>query len=324
VRVAAATVRRLESFREEFGVDPGFQQVGYLFLASEPGTERLFRRAVELQARLGCPSRFLSPLAIAGLVPGLRTADLRGGAFCPSDGHLDPASLVAGFAGAARARGVRLLAGSPVTAVERSGSRVRAVRTAAGERVSCRVAVNAMGAWAPGLARSYGADLPITPWRAQCFRLEGFPPLADPLPMVIDFDGGKTYFHGDGDGIVAGMDAESRPVAAGDLTCDWSRVTELAERLAQRAPVLGEARVTHGWAGLLELTPDENPIVGWTHFDNLYTAAGFSGHGMSLAPGLAPEAAREVLGMKSSLDLAPYRPDRFEAPSRAGEALSMR
>jgi len=105
----------------------------------------------------------------------------------------------------------------------------------------------------------------------------------------------------------------------------------LAERLAYRLPALREAVVTHGWAGWLELTPDDNPLVGWTDLDNLYTAAGFSGHGLSLAPGLAPEVAREVQGLAATLPLEAYRPDRFarsrpvgEEGCEAPEALTLR
>jgi hypothetical protein len=42
------------------------------------------------------------------------------------------------------------------------------------------------------------------------------------------------------------------------------------------------------------------------------TVAGFSGHGVCLAPGLAPEVAREIEGEPAGLRMDLYRPDRFE------------
>ena len=102
------------------------------------------------------------------------------------------------------------------------------------------------------------------------------------------------------------------PDPPAEVSCDWSALPALVERLVHRVPVLEAARVTHGWAGLIETTPDDNPVVGWTHLDNVYTVAGFSGHGMCLAPGLAPHVAAEIRGGRPALDLAVYRLDRFE------------
>jgi glycine/D-amino acid oxidase-like deaminating enzyme len=85
----------------------------------------------------------------------------------------------------------------------------------------------------------------------------------------------------------------------------------LVDRLVHRVPALAAAGVAHGWAGFIETTPDDNPVVGWTHLDNVYTIAGFSGHGMSLAPGLAPQVAREIRGGPAE-HLEIYRLERFE------------
>ena len=67
------------------------------------------------------------------------------------------------------------------------------------------------------------------------------------------------------------------------------------------------------------MTPDDNPIIGWTGPAGLYTAAGFSGHGMCIAPGIAGPAAAEILGADAGpgLDLGLYRPERFRVRGRA-------
>src|SRR5258705_1325724 len=45
VRAGMETVRRLLGFREEFGVDPGFHQAGYLFLHDGGDRARVLDRA---------------------------------------------------------------------------------------------------------------------------------------------------------------------------------------------------------------------------------------------------------------------------------------
>src|SRR2546423_10995978 len=44
IRFSLESLRVLESFREEFGVDPGFRRIGYLFLVSEAADLRGSRR----------------------------------------------------------------------------------------------------------------------------------------------------------------------------------------------------------------------------------------------------------------------------------------
>lgn len=323
VALAARTIDRLLGFPDEFGVDLGFAQVGYLFMADETAAAPL-RAAADLQHRLGVPTRFISPSDIAELVPGIVTDDLVGGSFCPADGHLDPHALVTAFAADARRNGATVRTGTAVTGFERVGDRIAAVVLDGDERVPVGTVVNCAGAWAGQLAKRYGGDLPIVPWRSQVYVLRDTPPLGDRLPMTIDFGNGKTYFHADGPGLIAGMDNETASPVTVDVPFDWAKVGELVEHLVRRLPVLEDARVTGGWAGLLELTPDENPIVGWTHCENVYTAAGFSGHGLSIAPGLAVEVARELTGRGPTLALDAYRPDRFLTGAVAVEALSMR
>lgn len=323
VRLARRTIERVTGFAEEFGIDPRFQQVGYLFMASE-SSEQQVRAAAEVQRALDVPTRFISPDEITELVPGIVTHDLAGGAFCPTDGFLDPHSLVTGFAADARRHGARILQNSPVVALELHGDRVGSARLGDGSLLGLDVLVNCAGVWSVEIARLYGGELPILPWRSQAFVIENVPDFGPRLPFTIDFDNGKTYFHGEGRGLLAGMNNESAGDLSFDVPFDWTRVDELVTHLVHRLPVLEQATVTTGWAGFLELTADENPIVGWTDLENVYTAAGFSGHGLSIAPALAEQIARELAGLDTLVSLDDYRPERFARGNVHVEALSMR
>jgi sarcosine oxidase subunit beta len=319
VRLAKRSIERIVALTREWGIDVGFRQVGYLFLVAIEEHEQAFRQAIRLQNSRGVPSRYVDTAEIASLVPGIRTDDLRGGSFCPTDGHLDPHALVSGFAAAARRAGAAIETNTQVIAMAVGGNRVTSVVAMNGDRYSPATVVNAAGVWAPALARLHGGELPITPWRSQNFIVHRIPDFGDRLPMTVDFDHGKAYFHGEGPGILTGMDNETSSTLAWEAPCDWRKFSQLAERLAYRVPALESAEVTRGWAGFLEITPDDNPIVGWTDLDNVYTVAGFSGHGFSIAPGLAPEAAREVRGLPATLSLEAYRPSRFTAGMVGGE-----
>jgi glycine/D-amino acid oxidase-like deaminating enzyme len=312
VRAGMETVRLLGRFEEEFGVDPAFRQAGYLFLHGGGDDARVLERAAALQNSCGVPTRMVDNAEVVRLVPGINVTDVAGAAFNPTDGYVDPNSVVAGFARGARSRGAVVMQDSPVTSIERRGARISGVVTRGEEEIAPDVVVNAAGAWAPSIACLYAGSLPITARRNDIFILDRSPAPDVHLPLTIDLVTGQ-YFHSEGKGLVAGL-AESfvvpDPPAA--VAVDWDVLPVLVERLVHRLAGIESAGVSHGWAGLIETTPDDNPIVGWTHLDNVYTIAGFSGHGMCLAPGLAPHAAREIRGATPDLPLDIFRLDRFE------------
>lgn len=320
VRAGMETVRRLATFEEEFGIDPVFRQAGYLFLHDGGESGRTLERAVRVQNSCGVPTRLVSPDEVARLVPGIDVSDVAGGAHNPTDGYVDPNSMVAGFAAGARARGAVILQESPVTAIETRSGRVTGVTISSGA-IAPDVVLNAAGAWAPAVAAMYGGSLPITARRNDIFVLDRTPAPGRFLPLTIDLITG-LYLHSEGDGLIAGP-AESFTVAdpPASVAVGWEVLPSLVERLVHRLPMLESAQVRHGWAGFIETTPDDNPVVGWTHLDNLYTMAGFSGHGMCLSPGLAPHVAREIRGQTAELPLDIYRLERFERGDVAPEGV---
>src|SRR5258705_3372002 len=157
VRAGMETVRRLATFEEEFGVDPVFRQAGYLFLHAGADTRRTLERAVAVQNSCGVPTRLVGPDEVARLVPGINVSDVARGAHNPTDGYVDPHSIVAGFAAGARARGAAILQESPVTAIATRGGRVAGVTTLSGAIAPDGV-LNATGAWAPAIAAMYGGS----------------------------------------------------------------------------------------------------------------------------------------------------------------------
>ena len=58
------------------------------------------------------------------------------------------------------------------------------------------------------------------------------------------------------------------------------------------------------------MTPDAHPILGRVA-DGVYAACGFSGHGFMQSPAVATAIAEEILQGSSSIDLTPYRLERF-------------
>ena len=93
------------------------------------------------------------------------------------------------------------------------------------------------------------------------------------------------------------------------------------EALVSRAPVFADASVMRGWAGFYEITPDDNPLLGFVAEPiGLAVAAGFSGHGFMQGPAIGTCLAELLLdGAATTVDITPFRPSRFAEGAPAHE-----
>lgn len=310
IRLATESVRVWESFPERFGRDIGLRQQGYLFLLNDPAEEPVFRANLALQQSLGVPSRWVTPAEIAELNPYVRLDDIYGGTFCPEDGWCDTYGATTGFAQAARALGVLIEEETPVTGITVRGDRVQGVVTAQGE-ISAPLVVITAGPQTRGVGAMAGVDLAVDPYRRMSFITEPFAAMPQSLPMTIDFASG-LYFHPESHGFLFGMADRAEP-SSFDKTVDEGWMMTTVEALVDRAPAFEEAGILRGWAGFYEVTPDDNPLLGWTGgVDGLAVAAGFSGHGFMQGPAIGRCLAELILdGAPNGIDLHPFRPTRF-------------
>ena len=69
---------------------------------------------------------------IVARVPQLRYDDILGGSFCPTDGFVDPYSVMVGFTTCATERGAQLWRSTEVTAIHRDGTGILGVETTRG------------------------------------------------------------------------------------------------------------------------------------------------------------------------------------------------
>ncbi|MCA1640892.1 MAG: FAD-binding oxidoreductase [Acidobacteria bacterium] len=300
-------------FDEVVGHPADYRPHGYLFAATTEQHLEYLKANRERQIALGVKNvSLVTRQEIEEIVPQLRTDDVLGGTFCPTDGFVDPHSVMMGFMLRARARGARLWLGAQVTGIETEGGRVAAVVTSRG-RVETRAVVNAAGAWASGVAALAGAELPVEPLRRQLVPTEPFDALPQRFPMVIDMSTG-FHFRREGRGILlAWNDPAETPGFKTEF--DASFVEKILTRAASRVPVLAEAQVNarRAWAGLYEMTPDHHAIIGESPtVGGLYFANGFSGHGVMHSPATGRIASELILdGRASLLDASALGVERF-------------
>lgn len=305
-----------------------FRQRGYLFLADASTAPALMQR-YEQERRAGAVVQMLAPDDIARMVPDAWLDDLVFGVLGPDDGYANPREVLSGFHRAAAAAHVDYVE-DDVTAIAVAGGRVTGVTLASGGRVDAGTVVNAAGAWAGAVARLAGLDVPVTPMRQMLFR--GTLPRHWPyrFPMLID-PGGVHWRHddpvepGQDDGIVAAF-TNWRDREGENLEADESRwAREFHPAMTRRMPALAGVKDVHGWAGLYEMTPDHNPVLG-EHPERagFVFAAGFSGHGLMMSPATGVIVSEMIrLGRSETFEVSLFAPDRFARGALVHDAATI-
>jgi glycine/D-amino acid oxidase-like deaminating enzyme len=308
VRIALRSVEMWAAFGERPGWEIDLQQVGYLFLLSSDAEVMEFERSVEMQNRLGVPSRMVSVDEAHELSPLAGLDGVLAGAFCPLAGHATPEGAVQGYASAARAHNVRVETHRSVT-----GLAPGAVTTEDGA-IEAECVICAAGPWSREIGEMAQVALPVTPEKRRIGYTGPIAELADggaaPLvPMTIDFASG-FYFHREGPGLLFGTS---------DVCNTQDEWLECAVPiLRKRAPILLDAPIAGGWWGDYEMTPDHNALIGETSAapGRFLYATGFSGHGFQQAPAVGEIVRDLYLGRKPFVDISPLSAQRDERHER--------
>ncbi len=316
VRLSQRSLPRFERFKDEFGVDIDFQQVGYLFLITEDREVAPFERSLTMWDRLGVPARRVERDEIGQIFPELRRDDIVFGTFCHVDGHADPTGILNGFVSRARAGGATFREHAAVSGIDLEDGRVRGVRIG-DEGVPCDLVIDAAGPWAGKVAALVGLEVPIRPLRRHIFVTDGAPGLDHPIPLTIEF-ASTLYFHRESGGVLLGM-ADPADGPGFREAVNWDFLPAVVERAIERLPLLERTNIRAGWAGMYEDTPDKHPVLGRTDVDGFVIAAGFSGHGLMHAPATGELIADVVTGATPALDLHPLRLSRFREAEQVRE-----
>lgn len=322
IKMSLYSIDVFSRFEEVTGQTSGYKAHGYLFVATEQRHLDYLEANRRQQEACGLANvEMVTREDISRIVPQLRTDDVIGGSFCPTDGFVDPNSVMAGFCAKARERGARLWLDTEVTGIRLEGGRVAGVETGRGY-VSTRAVVNAAGPWAARVAQLAGVELPIRPLRRQIVNTQPFDKLPSPLPMVIDMSNG-FHFRREGGGILMAW-PDPEETYGFKTAFDHEFIEKILVRAVNRAPVFADAEVNprRCWAGIYEMTPDHHAIIGRAPgVEGLYFANGFSGHGVMHSPAAGRIVSEMILhGESRLLDASPLGFQRFAEGSMLEES----
>ncbi len=277
----------------------------------------------DAQRRAGVDSEPLDPDQLHEAEPHLAPG-LAGGAFYPGDLQVQPMLAAGRMLQAAVAGGARLELGAEVTGLRLAGGRVAGVVSDRGV-TPADVVVNAAGTWGGQLSERFGAPIPVLPRR-------GFVLVTEPLPRVIrhkvysaDYvanvassaEGLETssVIEGTRSGTV--LIGASRERVGFDRTLSLTVVRRLAAHAVDLFPVLAGVDLMRVYGGFRPYCPDHLPVIGPDpRVPGLLHACGHEGAGIGLAPATGEMVAQLAAGAPTTVDSAPFGPDRLIAADR--------
>lgn len=315
VRLSLLSRSKLLSFREDTGIDPGYDATGYLWVASSAAELEALRKAQAVQHSAGLPEAVeLSVEEIGEVNEAISRDDAVGAMFCPTDGFIQPMEILRGYLGAAERLGTRIEWNTEVIALDcDTDGIVRRIGTRGGT-VDVDCMVNAAGAWAAQIAAFAGVALPITPLRRQVAVSEPCDSLPARMPMTIFTRDGFHLRGRDGRAVLC-WPTPGDPDDPFDTAVDRSWLAEVSGKARQRVPALRDVEfpLSECYAGLYEMSPDSHAILGAAPgCANMFLANGSSGHGVMHAPAIGQLLAEIITGKPPSVDVAALRPSRFE------------
>ncbi|HKX67026.1 MAG TPA: FAD-dependent oxidoreductase, partial [Intrasporangium sp.] len=308
---------RLEA---ETGQATGFRPVGMIEAAADRDRLEEYRRVAAFQRHLGLEVHEISPAEVAELFPWARTDDLLAGFLVPGDGRVNPVDLTMSLAKGARALGVRVIEGVPVTDVLTSDGAVTGVR-AADQTIGCEYVVNCTGMWARELGARNGLVIPNQ--AAEHYYLitdtiEGL----DPDAPIFEDPSSYGYYREEGGGMMVGLfesqaaawrvDGIPADFSFGTLPPDWDRMAPFLEKAMARVPVTIDAGVRTFFCGPESFTPDLAPAVGEAPgIRGYFVAAGMNSVGVLSAGGLGRVLAHWITTGEPDVDVTGFNVDRF-------------
>src|SRR5215510_15260180 len=258
-----------ENFAARTGYAIDFHQHGSLRIApTEQHVPGLHAR-VDAAVSLGDTVEWLTPQQASELVPALNVPDAKGILFMPRDGYVEPRSVAAAYAAAARDRGVTICTRTPTTGVDIVEGAVRSVHTMAGT-IRAQWVVVAAGAWTRQFCQHLGPNMPVVPVRHQAFVTAPLPEVRATQPIVRIVEP-QVYVRPEAGGLLVGgygyrplsfdMHVFPERFEMPDLEADQIYYQQLIEAAATSFPALHEAVVIQERRGLPTITPDGQYLV---------------------------------------------------------------
>ncbi len=332
------SIKFYKTLEEETGLNPGFSVVGNLRMAQTQDRIDEYMLYASTAETCGVPYEWMTPAEIKDRWPLVRTEDLKGAIFHPTDGYINPADVTQAMAKGARQHGVTIERKWQVDAYAWTGDHWDVTCTKMVEKggnlvpsdeqvvIHAEHVVTATGNHSQRTAQLLGIKIPAIPVEHQYIVTEPDPALVEwrqsnpEHPVLRDADA-KWYVREERGGWILGpyeMGAPARfeyavpdSFRADLFPLDLDRIEEEYMSMIHRIPSSETAGLKDDYNGPICYTPDGNPLLGPAPgLRNMWLAEGFS-FGITAAGGTGHYLAQVMTEGEAEIDMASLDPKRY-------------
>ncbi|WP_316015473.1 FAD-dependent oxidoreductase [Roseobacter sp. HKCCA0434] len=332
------SIKFYKTLEKETGLNAGFSVVGNLRMAQSKARMDEYMTYATTAESVGVPFEWLTPAQIKDRYPLVRTEDLEGAIFHPTDGYINPADVTQAMAKGARQRGVEIIRKVQVDGFTRRGDEwvvhcrrmvEKGGNLIGGEEhfdITCEHVITATGNHAQRTAAMIGCYIPAIPVEHQYIVTEPDPALQEwrktngEHPVLRDADA-KWYVREERGGWILGPYERNAPVwakfgvpdsfRADLLPLDLERIEEEYMSMIHRIPSSEDCGLKDDFNGPICYTPDGNPLIGPAPgVDNFWFAEGFS-FGITAAGGAGHYLSQLITEGEAEIDMWSLDPRRF-------------
>jgi dimethylglycine dehydrogenase len=333
------SVKLYAGLEAETGLNAGFTRCGNLRMAQTDARMDEYMLYSATAETIGIEHQFLTPAQIKERWPLVRTEDLKGALFHPTDGYINPADVTQAMAKGARMAGCRIERKIQVNAyrwtgsewvvtvekmVDRGGNLIPSGET---YDIHAEHVVTATGNHAQRTAKLLGIKIPAIPVEHQFIVTEPDPALmrwraeGNPEHPVLRDADAKWYVREERGGWILGPYEKGAPARfeygvpdsfrADLFPLDLERIEEEYMAMIHRIPTSETVGLKDDFNGPICYTPDGNPLVGPAPgLRNMWLAEGFS-FGITAAGGVGHYLAQMMTEGEAEIDMASLDPRRF-------------
>ncbi len=332
------SVKFYKTLEAETGLNAGFYVVGNLRMAQTQARMDEYMLYAATAESVGIPYEWMTPAQIKERWPLVRTEDLKGAIYHPTDGYINPADVTQAMAKGARQHGAEIVRKVQVDAYRWTGSEWVVSCTKMVEKggnlvpseerfeITAEHVVTATGNHAQRTARLLGIKIPAIPVEHQYIVTEPDPMLVEyrktnhEHPVLRDADA-KWYVREERGGWILGPYERNAPACfeydvpesfrADLFPLDLERIEEEYMSMIHRIPSSETVGLKDDYNGPICYTPDGNPLVGPAPgLRNMWLAEGFS-FGITAAGGTGHYLAQMMVEGEAEIDMASLDPKRY-------------
>ena len=332
------SVKFYKELESETGLNPGFSIVGNLRMAQTKERMDEYMLYASTAETVGIPYEWLSPSEMKNRWPLLRTEDLEGAIYHPTDGYINPADVTQAMAKGARIHGADIHRRVQVNKYDWTGSEWilgccnmvekggNLVESEEPFEIRAEHVITATGNHAQRTARLLGIKTTAIPVEHQYIVTEPDPELVKfrennpEHPVLRDADA-KWYVREERGGWILGPYEKNAPARfpydvpesfrADLFPLDLDRIETEYLSMIHRLPSSENVGLKDDYNGPICYTPDGNPLLGPAPgLHNMWLAEGFS-FGITAAGGTGHYLAQMMTEGEAEIDMSSLDPKRF-------------